>query len=95
MKKKQTKKVQIKMFKKEDKLETIFNSIDIKSLELYAEMMRDRYGRKQMNNTNAREAIIQSYTRPIAYKNYVLLDGVVIIKFCKLGVLNNHKNNYK
>ena len=46
MTKKQTKKVQIKMFKKEDKLETIFNSIDIKSLELYAEMMRDRYARK-------------------------------------------------
>ena len=45
MKNKQTKKVQIKMFKKEDKQETIFNSIDIKSLELYAEMMRDRYGR--------------------------------------------------
>jgi len=45
MKKKQTKKVQIKMFKKEDKQESLFNSIDIKSLELYAEMMRDRYGR--------------------------------------------------
>ncbi|MDB2354724.1 hypothetical protein N9V81_00455 [Flavobacteriaceae bacterium] len=46
MKKKHTKKVQIKMFKKEDKTEEIFNSIDIKSLELYAEMMRDRYGQK-------------------------------------------------
>jgi len=45
MKKKQTKKVQIKMFKNEDKQESLFNSIDIKSLELYAEMMRDRYGR--------------------------------------------------
>ena len=45
MKKKHTKKVQIKMFKKEDKQETLFNSIDIKSLELYTEMMRDRYGR--------------------------------------------------
>ena len=45
MKKKQTKKVQIKMFKKEDKQESLFNSIDVKSLELYAEMMRDRYGR--------------------------------------------------
>tara|TARA_R110001632_G_scaffold221958_2_gene352808 strand:- start:522 stop:677 length:156 start_codon:yes stop_codon:yes gene_type:complete len=44
MKKKQTKKVQIKMFKKEDKLETIFNSIDINSLELYRQMMSDRYG---------------------------------------------------
>ena len=63
MKEKQTKKVQIKMFKKEDKLETIFNSIDIKSLELYAEMMRDRYGRKQMNNTNARDAITESLSK--------------------------------
>ena len=63
MKEKQTKKVQIKMFKKEDKLETIFNSIDIKSLELYAEMMRDRYARKQMNNTNSRDAIIDSLSK--------------------------------
>ena len=46
MKKKHTKKVQIKMFKKEDKHQSLFNSIDIKSLELYAEMMRDRYGQK-------------------------------------------------
>ena len=46
MKKKHTKKVQIKMFKKEDKHQALFNSIDIKSLELYAEMMRDRYARK-------------------------------------------------
>ena len=28
-----------------------------------------------------RTAIIQSYTRPIAYKDHILLDGVVIIKF--------------
>jgi uncharacterized protein YkuJ len=46
MKKKHTKKVQVKMFKKEDKHQVLFNSIDIKSLELYAEMMRDRYGQK-------------------------------------------------
>ena len=46
MKKKQTKKIQIKMFKKEDKTVALFNSIDIKSLELYAEMMRNRYGQK-------------------------------------------------
>ena len=46
MKKNKTKKVQIKMFKKEDKEEALFNTIDIKSLELYAEMMRDRYGQK-------------------------------------------------
>ena len=37
-------KVQIKMFKKEETHERLFDSIDIKSLELYAEMMRDRYG---------------------------------------------------
>ena len=46
MKKKHTKKVQIKMFKKKDKTVALFNSVDIKSLELYAEMMRDRYGQK-------------------------------------------------
>jgi len=34
-----------------------------------------------LKKSNPRDAIIQSYTRPIAYKNYVLLDGVVIIKF--------------
>ena len=45
MKKNKTKKVQIKMFKKENKSEKLFNSVDIKSLELYAEMMRDRYGK--------------------------------------------------
>jgi hypothetical protein len=44
MKKNKTKKVQIKMFKKENKLENLFKSVDINSLELYAEMMRDRYG---------------------------------------------------
>ena len=44
MKKNKTKKIQIKMLKKEKKLENLFNSVDIKSLELYAEMMRDRYG---------------------------------------------------
>ena len=32
------------MFKKEETHERLFDSIDIKSLELYAEMMRDRYG---------------------------------------------------
>ena len=36
-------KVQIKMFKKEEVHERLFDSIDINSLELYAEMMRDRY----------------------------------------------------
>lgn len=38
------KKIQIKMFKKEETHERLFDSIDINSLELYAEMMRDRYG---------------------------------------------------
>ena len=37
------KKVQIKMFKKEETHERLFDSIDTNSLELYAEMMRDRY----------------------------------------------------
>ena len=37
------KKVQIKMFKKEETHERLFDSIDINSLDLYAEMMRDRY----------------------------------------------------
>ena len=40
-----SKKIQVKFFKKEKKLQSIFNSIDTKSLELYAEMMRDRYGK--------------------------------------------------
>ena len=38
------KKVQIKTFKKAEVHERLFDSIDINSLELYAEMMRDRYG---------------------------------------------------
>ena len=42
--------------------------------------------------SNPRDAIIQSYQGPIAYKDYVLLDGVVIIKFCKLGVWKKIKN---
>jgi hypothetical protein len=37
------KKVQVKMFKKEETHERLFDSIDTNSLELYAEMMRDRY----------------------------------------------------
>jgi hypothetical protein len=37
------KKVQIKTFKKEEIHERLFDSIDINSLELYTEMMRDRY----------------------------------------------------
>ena len=43
--KEKNKKIQVKFFKKEKELQSIFNSIDAKSLELYAEMMRDRYGK--------------------------------------------------
>ena len=43
--KEKNKKIQVKFFKKEKKLQSIFNTIDNKSLELYAEMMRDRYGK--------------------------------------------------
>ena len=38
------KKIQIKTFKVEGEYERLMDSIDINSLELYAEMMRDRYG---------------------------------------------------
>jgi hypothetical protein len=38
------KKIQIKTFKVEWEYERLMDSIDINSLELYAEMMRDRYG---------------------------------------------------
>ena len=37
------KKVQIKMFKNENKKESLFNSIDYNSLALFREMMADRY----------------------------------------------------
>ena len=42
MRKNKTKKIQIKMFKKKNKLKSLFSSVDVGSLELYAEMMRDR-----------------------------------------------------
>ena len=38
------KKIQIKTFKVEGGYERLMDSIDTNSLELYAEMMRDRYG---------------------------------------------------
>ena len=38
------KKIQIKTFKVKDDYDRLTDSIDINSLELYAEMMRDRYG---------------------------------------------------
>ena len=45
MKQKKTKSIQIKTFKKENELDILFKNTDIDSLKLYAEMMRDRYGR--------------------------------------------------
>ena len=45
MKQKKTKTIQIKTFKKENELDTLFKTIDSNSLKLYAEMMRDRYGK--------------------------------------------------
>ena len=38
------KKIQVKTFKVEGEYERLMATIDINSLELYAEMMRDRYG---------------------------------------------------
>tara|TARA_B100000767_G_C19243244_1_gene320116 strand:+ start:113 stop:328 length:216 start_codon:yes stop_codon:yes gene_type:complete len=40
------KKIQIKTFKPKDDYDRLIDSIDINSLELYAEMMRDRFGNK-------------------------------------------------
>ena len=37
------KKVQIKIFKNENKKKSLFNSIDYNSLALFREMMADRY----------------------------------------------------
>jgi len=34
-----------------------------------------------LNITNPRTAIIQSYNRPVLYKDVVLLNGKVVIKF--------------
>ena len=43
------KKVQIKTFKSKDDYERLTDSIDVNSLELFAEMMRDRYGNRSEN----------------------------------------------
>ena len=43
------KKVQIKTFKSKDYYDRLTDSIDINSLELFAEMMRDRYGNRSEN----------------------------------------------
>ena len=42
---KKHKKIQIKTFKKENELDALFKNTDTDSLKLYAEMMRDRYGK--------------------------------------------------
>jgi len=43
------KKVQIKTFKSKDDYDRLTDSIDINSLELFAEMMRDRYGNSDLD----------------------------------------------
>ena len=40
------KKVQIKTFKTKEDFDRLKSSIDVNSLELFAEMMRDRYGNR-------------------------------------------------
>ena len=47
---KSTKKIQIKTFKKESEYDRLFSSIDSNSLELYAQMMRDRYGNNDLDD---------------------------------------------
>jgi len=37
--------IQFKTFKKENESTSLFNSIDIKSLQLYSQMMKDRYSK--------------------------------------------------
>ena len=43
------KKIQIKTFKSKNDYDSLTDSIDINSLELFAEMMRDRYGDRSEN----------------------------------------------
>ena len=43
-------KIQIKTFKKESEYDKLFSSIDSNSLELYAQMMRDRYGDNDLDD---------------------------------------------
>jgi hypothetical protein len=35
--------------------------------------------------SNPKEALIQSYAQPIAYKNLILFNGIVIVRFVKQG----------
>ena len=45
------KKIQIKMIKKQSEEEMLFNLIDHESLLLFQEMMSDRYGEKDLNES--------------------------------------------
>ena len=45
------KKIQIKMIKKQSEEEKLFNLIDNESLLLFQEMMSDRYGEKDLNES--------------------------------------------
>ena len=44
------KKIQIKTFKEEREYDKLFSSIDSNSLELYAQMMKDRYVDNDLND---------------------------------------------
>ncbi len=44
-----SKKIQIKMIKKEIKKDRLFNSIDFDSLSLFSEMMSDRFKKSDKN----------------------------------------------
>ena len=47
---KSTKKIQVKTFKKESEYDKLFRTICSNSLELYAQMMRDRYGDNDLDD---------------------------------------------
>jgi len=34
-----------------------------------------------LKKNNPRQAIIHSYNRPVLYKNHILLNGAVVVKF--------------
>ena len=52
------KKIQIKMIKKQSEEEMLFNLIDHESLLLFQEMMSDRYGEKDLNESNQNQLYI-------------------------------------
>ena len=35
--------------------------------------------------SNPKEALIQSYTQPVAYKNLILFNGIVIVRYVSKG----------